>query len=199
MLVGLLVLFVVAQVGVCVHLGGAVVGARLLGIGVARVSLGTGPAAVSRAVGGVGVQIGALPFGGFVEPDPLPAPGRSAAWMLTGPLALLLAAVALVQVDALDTFVQTSPQLVRGAVSPVGHGAVVLERVLAAPATLPPVVLVGRVWATLAAFNVLVAVPQALLALLPERLRLGATMLWLLVLLAALGAWTVALIAAVWP
>ena len=54
---------------VFIHELGHFLAARLVGIPVARFSLGIGPVLTSRTVGGVRYCLSAVPFGGYVLPD----------------------------------------------------------------------------------------------------------------------------------
>lgn len=148
-----LIVFFIIGVLIFVHEMGHFAAARLMGIPVARVSVGVGGKLVSVRFGGTEYRISKFPFGGYVMPEPqayfAQRPLRRMLFALGGPLAnLLLTMVLLAVFDAwtygasfasvlfvplrqmsvaITTVVHAVPHLVFGAQAPMGPLGVLAE------------------------------------------------------------------------
>ena len=140
--------------------------ARLLGITVRRITFGMGPRIV--AVGRVRLCL--VPVGGHVQvataadaPTGVPVHGAlegAARWKrvllpLSGPLALFGLGMLLLGRPALDQFIHAFPQIVGGALSPLGKAQALLHAVPGALRSLSILQILGVVACKFAAFNVL--------------------------------------------
>ena len=156
-------------VAVCVvvHLASAALLAAMLGIKVREASFGFGPVLARFGV----VTLRLIPLGGFakfkdsreefIAPsdmhdafDVQPLATRLAIGA-TGCLALLLIAMATLQLEGLSAFAGGFGQIVSGALSPLGEAQRLLAKIGTSTPTLPFTALLGFAAAKFAAFNLM--------------------------------------------
>ncbi len=131
-------LLVIALIGllVLIHELGHLVGARLVGIPVARFSVGLGPSLWAVRIGGTEYRLSAIPFGGYVMPAVETMDGlfRISAWkravfFASGPLANLLLPIPLF---ATLSILQDGFSVVGVTITPIEQTWHILGEVLAA-------------------------------------------------------------------
>jgi membrane-associated protease RseP (regulator of RpoE activity) len=161
--------FILGAVVVCMllHVMVIALAGAALGVTIREVTIGLGPTAFT--VGRLRVK--ALPYGGAVrfkdsrEEELDAADTRDAldgrpTWVqlfvgLSGCLALIALAIAALQAEGVRAFVAGFPQIVAGALSPLGAAQSLLAQAVERVAALPFVAILGLVAAKLAAFNLL--------------------------------------------
>lgn len=152
-------------------LAGTAAASRALGVRIQRLQLGLGPRIVDRSVGSVKIALGALPLASFVQfvPDPAEEPERPDAPPPANPydeaprlarFAITISGLAgmallplfgLGPVEGALEILHGVPQLLLGAVSPLGTG----RRSIEAAVALPPLELGPVLAAKLLAYNLL--------------------------------------------
>lgn len=147
---------------VALHVSSVALLAMALGARPSRVRVGYGPALISRTVGGIRLELGLLPLGGFVqfgdagETYEALSPARRMLISLAGPLALIMLGVLLGNTQFAATFVK----LFDGALHPMHEGARLVGRLV----TLldeKPLEAFGWLAFVFAAFNLLPIPPLA--------------------------------------
>lgn len=149
-----------------VHLLATTVCARAMGITVRTMTFGIGPHVLALGR----FRLSLFPAGGHIRlamvadsPEGEPVVGtldHASRWKrvllpLSGPLALVGLGILLLGAPAIDQFTEALAQLVRGALSPLGHAQHLLHGAAAALGRLAPMQVLGITACTLAALNLL--------------------------------------------
>lgn len=211
-----MLVFLVSVAGcVGIHLLSIAITAHLVGVNIRVIAFGIGPTLLRKGI----FRLGALPIAGHVKlqdsrEEPVPASemsksldGRSLveqiAISLSGCAALLLVSLFLLGTAGWTAFVAGPAQLIQGAISPLFGAQTLISEGARLSATTSLATFFGYTAAKLAAFNIL-PLPAlnggAAIAIIGRRLRLdtwwtaGATRMLLLVLLAIVVSWCVAVL-----